>query len=102
MDIVLLDNKLPGIDGIDVLEYINKKKMDVAVMMITSYASLDLAIKATKNGAFNFVPKPFTPDELRASMEGIAKHLYLKRITRKMQQEGKQIRFSSSLYYLTN
>lgn len=93
MDIVLLDNKLPGIDGIDVLEYINKKKMDLAVMMITSYASLELAIKATKNGAFNFVPKPFTPDELRASMEGIAKHLYLKRITRKMQQEGKQIRF---------
>lgn len=93
IDIVLLDNKLPGINGIDVLEYINKKKMDLAVMMITSYASLELAIKATKNGAFNFVPKPFTPDELRASMEGIAKHLYLKRITRKMQQEGKQIRF---------
>jgi len=92
-DIVLLDNKLPGIEGIDVLEYINKKKMDLAVMMITSYASLELAIKATRNGAYNFVPKPFTPDELRASMESIAKHLYLKRITRKMQQEGKQIRF---------
>jgi len=93
IDIVLLDNKLPGMDGIDVLEYINKKQMDLAVMMITSYASLELAIKATKNGAYNFVPKPFKPDELRASIENIAKHLFLKRMTRRMQEEGKQIRF---------
>lgn len=93
MDIVLLDNKLPGIYGIDVLEQINKKQYDVVVMMITSYASLELAIKATKNGAYNFVPKPFTPDELRAAMESIAKHLFLKRMTRKMQEEGKSVRF---------
>ncbi|MCF8229744.1 MAG: HAMP domain-containing histidine kinase [Bacteroidales bacterium] len=93
IDIVLLDNKLPGIDGMEVLEDINKKQMDVAVMMITSYASLELAIKATKNGAYNFSPKPFTPDELRASVENIAKHLFLKRMTRRMQQEGKSVRF---------
>jgi YesN/AraC family two-component response regulator len=40
-DIVLLDNKLPGIQGIDVLEYIRNKKYDIVVAMITSYASLD-------------------------------------------------------------
>lgn len=93
VDVVLLDNKLPGMDGIEVLEYINKQQMDVAVMMITSYASLDLAIKATRNGAYNFMPKPFTPQELRSSIENVAKHLFLKRMTRKMQEEGKQIRF---------
>jgi signal transduction histidine kinase len=93
MDVVLLDNKLPGMDGIEVLEHINREQMDVAVMMITSYASLDLAIKATRNGAYNFMPKPFTPQELRSSIENVAKHLYLKRMTRKMQEEGKQIRF---------
>ena len=93
IDIVLLDNKLPGMNGIEVLEYINKKQMDLAVMMITSYASLELAIKATKNGAYNFSPKPFTPDELRASVENLAKHLFLKRMTRKMQQEGRSVRF---------
>jgi two-component system, sensor histidine kinase and response regulator len=93
IDVVLLDNKLPGIDGIEVLEHINKQQMDVAVMMITSYASLDLAIKATRNGAHNFMPKPFTPQELRSSIENVAKHLFLKRMTRKMQEEGKQIRF---------
>jgi signal transduction histidine kinase len=61
IDIILLDNKLPGIEGIEVLEYIKKNNYDISVMMITSYASLELAIKATNNGAFNFVPKPFTP-----------------------------------------
>jgi two-component system, sensor histidine kinase and response regulator len=93
VDIVLLDNKLPGMDGIEVLEYINKKKYDACVMMITSYASLDLAVKATNNGAYNFMPKPFTPQELKTSMENITKHLYLRRMTRQLNEEGKQIRF---------
>ncbi len=93
IDVVLLDNKLPGMDGIEVLEHINKQQLDMAVMMITSYASLELAIKATRNGAYNFMPKPFTPQELRSSIENVAKHLFLKRMTRKMQEEGKQIRF---------
>jgi len=93
VDIVLLDNKLPGIHGIEVLEHINQKSIDTNVMMITSYASLDLAIKATNNGAYNFVPKPFTPQELKTAMEGITKHLYLQRMTKKLNEEGKQIRF---------
>lgn len=93
IDIVLLDNKLPGMDGIEVLEYINKKQIDCSVMMITSYASLDLAIKATNNGAYNFVPKPFTPQELKTSIEGITKNLYLRRMTKQLNTVGKQIRF---------
>ena len=93
IDIVLLDNKLPGIDGIEVLEYINKKQYDCNVMMITSYASLDLAVKATNNGAYNFVPKPFTPQELKTSIEGITKNLYLRRMTKQLNTVGKQIRF---------
>ena len=93
IDIVLLDNKLPGIEGVEVLEYIKNKNFDLAVMMITSYASIDLAVKATNNGAFNFMPKPFTRQELVSSVENITKHLFLKRMTRKMKVEGKKIRF---------
>ncbi len=93
IDIVLLDNKLPGILGLDVLEYINEKKFDVLVMMITSFASLDLAIKATKIGAFNFVAKPFMPEELKSAMENITKHLFLRRMTRKMTDDDKEVRF---------
>ena len=92
-DIVLLDNKLPGIQGVDVLEYIHERKYDIVVAMITSYASLDVAIKATRNGATDFIPKPFTPQELKSSIENITKQLYLKRITEKLKQDGKKLRY---------
>ena len=92
-DILLLDNKLPGIQGIDVLEYLREKKYDIVVAMITSYASLDVAVRATRDGATDFIPKPFTPQELKSSIENITKQQYLKRITHKMNQEGKKIRY---------
>jgi len=92
-DIILLDNKLPGIQGIEVLEYINKKQLDIVVVMITSYASLELAVKATRQGAYDFVPKPFTPKELRSSIETIAKQLFLRRMTQQLNVTGKQVRF---------
>jgi hypothetical protein len=92
-DIILLDNKLPGIQGVDVLEYIHTKKYDIVVAMITSYASLDVAIRATRDGATDFIPKPFTPQELKSSVENITKQLYLRRITRRLTVEGKQIRY---------
>ncbi|HEX7411726.1 MAG TPA: response regulator, partial [Bacteroidales bacterium] len=50
-DIILLDNKLPGIQGVEVLEYVKNKQYDIVVVMITSYASLELAVKATRDGA---------------------------------------------------
>ena len=92
-DILLLDNKLPGMQGIDVLQYVKEKKYDIMVVMITSYASLEVAIKATGFGANDFIPKPFTPQELKASVDNITKQLFLKRITRKMRKEGRKIRF---------
>ena len=92
-DIVLLDNKLPGIQGTDVLEFINVNKPEILVMMITSYASLELAVKATNNGAYDFIPKPFTPQELKSSLENASKHLFLRGMTKKMKKEGKEIRY---------
>jgi len=92
-DIILLDNKLPGMEGIEILSKIRELKKEASVMMITSYASLELAVEATQKGAYNFVPKPFTPDELRTAIDDLVKHLYLKRMTRNLSKEGRQIRF---------
>lgn len=92
-DIMLLDNKLPGIQGVEVLEYVRKKNYDIVVAMITSYASLDIAVKAHADGATDFIPKPFTPQELKSSIEQITKQQYLKRITHKLKVEGKKVRF---------
>ncbi|MEI6434271.1 MAG: hybrid sensor histidine kinase/response regulator [Bacteroidota bacterium] len=93
-DIVLLDNKLPGIQGVEVLAYIKEKKKNIIVVMITSYASLELAVKATSDGAYDFIPKPFTPQELKSSIENITKRVFLKKMTHTLQDTGKQIRFT--------
>jgi two-component system, sensor histidine kinase and response regulator len=93
IDVVLLDNKLPGIQGIDLLGLIKERQPDTLITMITSHASLDVAVKATSIGAHDFVPKPFTPQELKSSLENITKHIFLKKMTRQLQKEGKQIRF---------
>jgi len=92
-EILLLDNKLPDIQGIEVLEYVKNKHYDIIVVMITSYASLELAVKATRDGAYDFIPKPFTPQEIRASVENITKQIFLKRMTATLNNTGKQIRF---------
>jgi signal transduction histidine kinase len=92
-DILLLDNKLPGIQGVEVLEYVRKKNYDIVVAMITSYASIDVAVRAHNDGAIDFIPKPFTPQELKASIEQITKQQYLRRITHKLKVEGRKVRF---------
>ncbi len=92
-DIVLLDNKLPGIQGIDVLDKISSKEYDCKVAMITAYPSLEIAVEATDEGAADFIHKPFTPQELRASISTITKQLYLNRITEQIKKEGRQTRF---------
>ncbi len=92
-DIMLLDNKLPGIQGVEVLEYVKRKNYEIVVAMITSYASIDVAIRATRYGATDFIPKPFTPQELKSSIENITKQQYLRRITHRLKEEGKKVRF---------
>ena len=63
-DLVILDLKMPKRSGLEILDSIKKNYPEVPVIMITGFASIETAIEATKAGAFNFVPKPFTPAEL--------------------------------------
>ncbi|MCX6165024.1 MAG: response regulator, partial [Ignavibacteriae bacterium] len=64
-DLIFLDLKMPKKDGMDVLTSIKENYPDTPVVMITGYGSIDKAIEATKLGAYQFIPKPFTPEELR-------------------------------------
>ena len=92
-DILLLDHKLPGISGLDVLHELAEARSEVLTIMITAYASLDTAITATKRGAFDFLAKPFTPEELKAGVRKAAKHLMLQRQARRLAEEKRQVRF---------
>ena len=92
-DIVLLDNKMGGISGIDVLHWINENDLDLMAIMITAYASIETAITATKEGAYDFLPKPFTPAELKVSVRQAAAHLVALRQARELEREKRRVRF---------
>jgi two-component system, sensor histidine kinase and response regulator len=91
--ILLLDYKLPGISGLEVLEKVLPEPGDLVVVMITAYASLETAITATKRGAYDFLAKPFTPEELKSTIRKAAGRVILIRQARKLAQEKRQVRF---------
>jgi two-component system, sensor histidine kinase and response regulator len=91
--ILLLDYKLPDMTGLDVLARFTHLEPPILTVMITAYASLHTAIEATKSGAFDFLPKPFTPEELRASVRKATRNLIMQRRARSLEQERQRARF---------
>lgn len=92
-DFIFLDYKLPGMSGLDVLNRLQQTHKDLLVVMVTAFASLDTAVKATKLGAFDFMSKPFTPDEIRYVVKKLTQQIILSRRARAAEEEKKQIRF---------
>ena len=77
--LVLLDIELPGIKGIDVLKEIRRRETDVPVIMITAYGSIDLAVDAMKQGAYDFIPKPFKSGHIALVVQKAMEQQRLKR-----------------------
>src|SRR5512140_807975 len=69
--IVVADLKMPGMDGLQVLEEAKKIQPDVAFVIMTAYATVDTAVAAMKKGAFDYLVKPFDPEELTLMMQKI-------------------------------
>jgi DNA-binding NtrC family response regulator len=63
---ILLDLKLPGMDGMEVLHWISEHRPEVPVIIITAHGTIDSAVEAMKLGAVDFIQKPFSPREIRA------------------------------------
>lgn len=63
-DLVITDLMMPQVSGLELIEIVKKYYPEIDVLVITGYASIDTAVKATKLGALDYIPKPFTPDEL--------------------------------------
>ena len=73
-DILLVDIKMEGMSGFDVLKYVRENEPDAEVVMITAYGSISSAIEAMKNGAYDYLLKPFDPNELGMLIEKIIQH----------------------------
>ncbi len=92
-EILLLDNKLPGISGIEVLEEIAPLNLDMHTVIITAYASIETAVRATKRGAYDLLPKPFTPAELKGVLEKVTRHLLVSKRAKELAAEKRKVRF---------
>lgn len=76
-DIVLSDIKMPGMDGLQMLSRIKALKKDAIVIMMTAFATIETAVQALKDGAFDYVTKPFDPDDLSHLIRNAAKQISL-------------------------
>jgi len=84
-DLVLTDLMMPGIGGLDVMRAVHRNAPGLPVVVITAFASVDTAVAAIKDGAFDYVPKPFGPDQLLVVVERALKH-------RELHQENRRLR----------
>lgn len=92
-DLVLLDYKMPEVSGLELLENIINKNKNTLVIMITAYATFETAVESTKLGAYDFLAKPFNPDELRSAIKKATTHFMLTRKAQEFEEERKKIRF---------
>jgi len=92
-DILLLDHKLPGMSGLEVLDQVAGLGADMLTIMITAYASIETAVMATRRGAYDFLAKPFTPDELKSTVRKAVIRVLLAKQARRLAEQSRQVRF---------
>ncbi len=90
IDILFLDLKMPGIDGMEVLGRVSQTHPHILVIVITGFATVETAIEAMKQGAYDFIPKPFDPDQLRIVNARAAEKVQLRRETERLDAERRR------------
>ena len=85
-DIILLDIKMPGVDGIEFNQHIQKACKDIIVIIITAYATIDTAVQAIKDGAFEYISKPIDPENISLIIRNALEKRQLKRENMQLRQ----------------
>jgi len=86
-DLIFLDVRLGDENGLDLLPEIGKKQAGANVVVFTAHATIDLAVRALKEGAFDFIEKPFTPDQIRGAIARSQQTSHLKRRVEELEVE---------------
>ena len=86
-DIVICDLRLPGLNGFEILKHKNKLNLDCSFIMITAYGSIDNAVEAIKNGADEYITKPFLNEDLVLKVKKIMKYRDIERQNRLLRKE---------------
>jgi len=90
ISIILLDLKMPGIDGMEMLKKVREIDESIMIIVITGFATVVTAIEAMKSGAYDFIPKPFEPDQLRIVVGRAIEKLRLIEETKKLENDRKK------------
>jgi len=90
-DLALLDIKMPGMDGMELEAKLKESDPDLVLIMMTGYATVDTAVKALKNGAYDYLTKPVDPDELSHLVAKALEHRRTKREVARLQENLKEI-----------
>ncbi len=90
-DLILLDNKLPDIEGMDILRLIIKDYADIPIIIMTAYGSVDQAVEAIKSGAYDYLNKPLNFDELLITIQKALETTRLRREISRIRQEQKKM-----------
>lgn len=91
-ELVFIDLKMPGFSGFEVLDRVKTAHPEVEAIVITGYATVSSAIEAMKKGAFDFLPKPFTPEELRLITRRVLEHRELAQQAAALRREKEMLR----------
>ena len=86
-DVILSDIRMPGIDGLSLLEQIHRRQADLPIIIMTAHSDLDSAVNAYQRGAFEYLPKPFDIDEAVTLVRRAENHLKEQRTKRKARQQ---------------
>lgn len=78
-DLVITDLKMPGLDGLQLLEEVKKRDEDIPVIIITAYGTIDAATEAIEKGGFDFITKPFKKEQILFTIEKALKWLRVQR-----------------------
>lgn len=93
-DLVLADIRMPGMDGMELLELVKRSFPDLTVLMMTAYGSIDTAVEAMKNGAYDFITKPFDHEALLIRLEKALERSHLLKENLRLQKEcSKELMF---------
>ena len=95
-DLVILDIMMPDVSGLDILQRVKESHPDTDVIMITGLAQIETAVQSMKLGAFDYIPKPFTPEELTLSVErSLERRRLLRENTLLRAEAGSKYRFEN-------
>lgn len=99
IQIIITDYKMAGMDGISLLKRVKKEKPEIEIIIITAYGTIDVAVEAMKEGAWDFITKPFSKDELQLKVNRLARVILEREEANRLSDENRYLRDELEVHF---